>query len=144
MGPFKNVRVVIDLLLARKVLTLLLAPFVVLEVVFAYQQYSLSAGEIVIALVGAIAAFAFLKASCLFVFYGVAYRSKFEGSPFVVAALICMLLLIALSAMAYLGSSRADDISNSDLLFILVGSYAAFTIIIWLGARTMHWLFQRA
>jgi hypothetical protein len=139
----KNLRVLIDLLLAGPVLTLLLTPLIVLEVVFAYQAYDLSFGEVAIALIGATAMFAFMKASLLLVFHDVVYRRKFGGSPFAVAALTCLLLLIALAAIADLGRTRADGLSTPDRIIMLGGAYVFFTVGLWLGTRMMHWLLRR-
>jgi hypothetical protein len=142
MGITKSVRSFFRLVLTGRFFMLLLVPPIILEVAYAREGYRLGYAETMIALIGTTAVFLFLKTSCLLIFHSVVYRSRVEGSPFIVAALVCMLLLIALSAVAYLGASRADDIPASDLTFMLFGSYAFFTIVIWIATRSMGWLFQ--
>ena len=143
MSLSKNFHVLLDLLLAAPLLTLSLTPFILLGVVSVYQAYDLTFGEVAIALIGATAIFAFMKASFLLVFHNAFYRSKFEGSPFVVQALACLLLLVALAAIADLGRTRGDNLSASNLIIILGIAYVFFTISFWLAAKIMHLMFRR-
>lgn len=142
---FYSIKKFYDLLLAGGLATffvLLVAATV--SVIFDIQSHNLVGGEIFVAAAGTIVGFAFIKVTWLLVFYPLVYRSRFEGSVFVVSALDSGLLLIALSAIAYLGNSRTSDLSMSDVCFMLVGSYIFFTFILWAITPVMHWFLWRS
>lgn len=126
----------------------LLAFFVLLaaatvSVIFDIRAHNLVGSEIFVAAVGTIVGFAFIKVTWLLVFYPLVYRSKFDASVFVVSALDSGLLSIALSVIAYLGSSRADDLSISVICLMLVGSYLFVTFVLWATIPVMHWFLWR-
>ena len=143
-GWVRNIQILLELLASWWLPTAFVGSALVgLSVWSLYQEYKLTGVEIGIATFGTLAGFAFLKATWLLMFYRPVYRSKFEGSFFVMAALVTSLLLMSLAVVAYLGRSRTTEFPFAELPWLFLGTYVYFTFVLWLAFRFSNWVFGR-
>lgn len=143
MGFVRNLQLLIKLLASWRLATLVIgAVLVLLNVADLSRQYGLTAAETGVATFGVVAGFAFLKASWLLMFNRLVFRSRFEGSYFVMAALVSMLFLVALGSAAYLGSSRVSSFPSAAMPWLLGAAYVFLTLVLSLTFKVTNWLMR--
>ena len=107
------------------------------------QNPNFTPPEIAVAIVGIVAALGFMKACLLLMSYRLMNQTPFEGSFFVMALLVTLLLIIALSALSFLVSSRVDDFPTSDMVWMLPAVFGIVTVFLFVTFRASNWMFRR-
>jgi len=107
------------------------------------KSYGFSPSEIAVAIVGIVAALAFLQAALLFMGYRIFNGTAFDGSFFVIALLVTFLLIIALGALSFIATPRIDDFPTSELTWLLPAVFGVVTVFLFVTFRASHWMFRR-
>lgn len=106
-------------------------------------KYGFTPAEIAVAIVGVVAAMAFLKASVLIMTYPFFNKSAFEGSLFVTALLVAILPIAAIGCAAILLAPRTDSFPTAEMIWLLPLVFAIISKFLFDTFRLAHWMFAQ-
>ncbi len=121
---------------------------IIIAVVSGYSAYyfasedSFTPAEITIAIIGYIAALAFLKVSVLIIIYPFFNKLAFEGSLFILALLTALFLVIAIGCASILVAPRIDTFPTAELIWLLPLVFAIVSIYLFATFHLSHWMFK--
>jgi hypothetical protein len=107
------------------------------------REYGLKPAEVAISIIGTIAAWACLKAMMLMMTYPVFNKTRFEGSLFIMALLVALLLEVAIGSASILAAPRIDTFPTAELTWMLPLVYAVCSIFFFAAFHLFHGVFKR-
>lgn len=106
------------------------------------SEYELTPAETAIAIIGNIAAYAYLKITLLIITYPFFNKLAFEGSLFILALLTALLLVIAVGSLSILAAPRMDDFPTAELIWLLPLVFAIVSVFLFATFHLSHWMFR--